>query len=303
MKTKLLSAIFIAGSVFSYAQTVTSGVTGRVWSDKNLGATQVATTIDDVDAMGGLYQWGRDTDGHQDRTSTAVSAAAGVTAGTEGSDFIYTEWALNSWLDVVDDTRWLDTGGAHNPCISEGAGFRVPTTGEWVSEFLTTTFSDVDAFNSFLKLPHTGYRSAGDGVIYDLAVTSYYWTSTAPAIQKYFYGSGHPDGEGNNDWGSWRPHGMAVRCIYDASLSVENVDVLDFKMYPNPANSNGVINFTVSNAVKNVKVFVYDFTGKEIHKQDSELRTINLSGTSKGIYLVKFVLDNEATVVKELIIK
>ena len=79
--------------------------------------------------------------------------------------------------------------------------------------------------------------------------------------------------------------------------------LLDFKMYPNPVNNGTEINFKVSNPVKNVKVFVYDVTGKEIHKQDSEARTINLSGASRGLYLVKFVLDNEATIVKELIIK
>ncbi|WP_445736113.1 T9SS type A sorting domain-containing protein [Mariniflexile sp.] len=299
MKTTLLSAIFIASGVFSYAQTVTSPVTSRIWSDKNLGATQVATSIDDVDAMGGLYQWGRNTDGHQLRTSTAISAPAGVTAGTEGSNFIYTGYTQNNWLDAAsaDDTRWSNTGGAHNPCTSQGAGFRVPTTAEWVAEFLVTTFTDVDAFASFLKLPHTGFRSTGDGAIYDVATTSYYWTSSAPAIHKYFYDMG------NNDWADWRSHGKAVRCIYDASLSTSKKEVLGFNMYPNPTTGGAEINFSLSQSVKNVKVFVYDVTGKEIFKQDNNTRTINLTGASKGLYLVKFVLDNEATVVKELIIK
>ncbi|MEO9570234.1 MAG: T9SS type A sorting domain-containing protein [Polaribacter sp.] len=297
MKKKLLSAICIVSSIFSYAQTtVTSPVTGKIWMDRNLGATQVATSIDDVDAMGGLYQWGRTTDGHQDRSSIAVLDADGITAGTEGANFIYTGWATNSWLDVVDNSRWSDIGGAQNPCTSEGAGFRVPTTAEWIAEFLVTSFTDVDAFGSFLALPHTGYRSTGDGNIYDVASTSYYWTST-PAIQKYFYN------EGNNDWGSWASHGMAVRCIYDATLNVSKVEVLDFKMYPNPVENGTEINFKVSNAVKNVKVIVYDITGKEIHQQNNELRTIQLSGVSKGLYLIKFVLDNEATIVKELVIK
>ena len=299
MKQKLLSAIFIASTVFAYAQTVTSGVTGKVWSEKNLGATNVAATIDDATAMGDLYQWGRDTDGHEDRSSTATLAATGVTAGTEGSDFIYTGWATNNWLDAAsaDDTRWSNLGGADNPCTSEGAGFRVPTSAEWVAEFLVTTFTDADAFASFLALPHTGFRSTGDGNIYDVATTSYYWTSTSPAVHKYFSDTG------NNDWADWGSHGKAVRCIYDASLSTRDVEILDFNMYPNPVKSGATINFNISNAVKNVKVFVYDVTGKEIHKQDNETRTINLPNASKGLYLVKFVLDSEVTVVKELIIK
>ena len=202
-------------------------------------------------------------------------------------------------MSTSDNTRWSDTGvgGAENPCTSLGSGFRVPTSAEWVAEFLTTTFTDADAFASFLKLPHTGYRSTGDGNIYDVATTSYYWTST-PAIQKYF----HTDG--NNDWGSWKSHGMAVRCIYDAALSTSNVELLEgFKMYPNPVNVGTEISFETSNTVENVKIFVYDVTGKEIHKQESEERTIKLVNVSKGLYLIKFVLDNKVTVVKELVIK
>ena len=300
MKTKLLSLTLIIVCISVYAQTtVTSSVTGRVWADRNLGATQVATSIDDTDAMGSLYQWGRNADGHQDRASASVSNSIGVTAGTEGSDFIFTGFAINDWLSTSDDTRWSNTGvgGAENPCTTLGSGFRVPTSAEWVAEFLTTTFTDADAFASFLKLPHTGYRSTGDGNIYDVATTSYYWTSN-PAIQKYF----HTDG--NNDWGSWKSHGMAVRCIYDATLSTSNVKLLEgFKMYPNPVNVGTEISFEISNTVKNVKVFVYDVTGKEIYKQESEERTIKLVNVSKGLYLIKFVLDNKETVNKELVIK
>ena len=97
---------------------------------------------------------------------------------------------------------------------------------------------------------------------------------------------------------------MAVRCIYDAALSTSNVELLEgFKMYPNPVNVGTEISFETSNTVENVKIFVYDVTGKEIHKQESEERTIKLVNVSKGLYLIKFVLDNKVTVVKELVIK
>ena len=49
--------------------TITSS-TGRVWLDRNLGATQVCTSSTDTACYGGLYQWGRDTDGHQILTSS-----------------------------------------------------------------------------------------------------------------------------------------------------------------------------------------------------------------------------------------
>jgi len=36
---------------------VTSPYTSRVWLDRNLGATQVCTSFDDVDCYGDYYQW------------------------------------------------------------------------------------------------------------------------------------------------------------------------------------------------------------------------------------------------------
>ena len=47
--------------------------TGRLWMDRNLGATQVATSTTDAASYGDLYQWGRDSDGHQSRTSSTTT--------------------------------------------------------------------------------------------------------------------------------------------------------------------------------------------------------------------------------------
>ena len=49
--------------------TVVNPVTGKVWLDRNLGSTQVATSSTDAASYGDLYQWGRAADGHQVRTS------------------------------------------------------------------------------------------------------------------------------------------------------------------------------------------------------------------------------------------
>ena len=65
--------------------SVTSA-TGKIWMDRNLGASQVATSSTDAAAYGDLYQWGRKKDGHQIRTSSVTSGP--VAAGTEGANFI-----------------------------------------------------------------------------------------------------------------------------------------------------------------------------------------------------------------------
>lgn len=51
------------GSIFSW-NNVTNATTGKVWMDRNLGASQVATSSTDANSYGDLYQWGRAKDGH-----------------------------------------------------------------------------------------------------------------------------------------------------------------------------------------------------------------------------------------------
>nr|WP_320009862.1 hypothetical protein [uncultured Desulfobulbus sp.] len=59
----LLQGTTEGGEAFEVG-TVTSP-TGRVWMDHNLGASRVATSYDDKEAYGNLYQWGRGSDGHE----------------------------------------------------------------------------------------------------------------------------------------------------------------------------------------------------------------------------------------------
>jgi hypothetical protein len=72
---KKLEKALVAPSIgVVVAMVVSSSKTGRVWLDRNLGATQVATSFDDSAAYGDLYQWGRAKDGHEDRTRNSTSA-------------------------------------------------------------------------------------------------------------------------------------------------------------------------------------------------------------------------------------
>ena len=194
--------------------SVTSS-TGNIWMDRNLGATQVATSSTDAASYGDLYQWGRNSDGHQIRGSSI--AGGPVASGSEGSNFITSggDWLSSS---PQDDTRWNGSAkGAHDPCPT---GFRVPTETELEAErnnggtgFWGTGSAQnnpAGAYNSPLKLPVAGYRLSSTGALTNVGSNGRYWSSTVSGtFARYlnFYSSS----AGLSSLS--RANGFSVRCI------------------------------------------------------------------------------------------
>jgi hypothetical protein len=52
---------------------VVQALDGKYWLDRNLGAKRVATAVNDSEAYGYYYQWGRGNDGHQFPTSATTT--------------------------------------------------------------------------------------------------------------------------------------------------------------------------------------------------------------------------------------
>lgn len=160
---------------------ITSAETGRQWLDRNLGAKQMATAIDDYLAYGDLFQWGRAADGHQLITWAAADAGTavhGTTTELSGSDtpnnsalMILRPTTPFDWRDPQNHNLWQGVDGINNPCPS---GWRIPTSEEWAAEnidLLPTGFAK-------LKLPGAGTRSRVSGDLGNIGTQGNYWSSS-----------------------------------------------------------------------------------------------------------------------------
>jgi len=158
--------------------TVTSPYTGKVWLDKNLGATRICTSFNDTQCYGDYYQWGREFDGHQNKNSGILNTLA-LDITSAGSNFIAT--SDNSWLVSTFDTfgtirqaNWTSTNGT-SICPK---GFRVPTSLELSQETIDEGVTDGQtAFENFLKIPSAGERISNTGVLSQDNIIAY-WTDT-----------------------------------------------------------------------------------------------------------------------------
>ncbi|MCH2225865.1 MAG: hypothetical protein MK066_13935, partial [Crocinitomicaceae bacterium] len=122
--------VYTPGSVFcdsgpSDIFDVTNPITGKTWMDRNLGASQVATSVTDTNAYGDLFQWGRGAEGHQCRNSANILMQAGnsssdITNPWYGffAGFTLATSSNFSWLNYNDNTLWQGVNGINNPCPS-----------------------------------------------------------------------------------------------------------------------------------------------------------------------------------------
>jgi hypothetical protein len=154
--------------------------TGRIWMDRNLGASRVAEISTDSLAYGDLYQWGRLADGHQIRTSATSSSLSSKDIPGNGL-FIKVSNLINDWRSPFNNDLWQGLNGTNNPCPS---GFRLPTSAELEEERKSWISNNAaGAFASILHLPQAGYRE-DNGTLYHVGGS--YWSSTINGPQPLF---------------------------------------------------------------------------------------------------------------------
>jgi hypothetical protein len=206
-----LCLVYPSGSIFcnsgpTKVLEVVNPTTGKTWMDRNLGASQVATSPTDVLAYGDLYQWGRGNDGHQCRTSISTTSLSSLDQPGHGY-FIYTNSGNKDWRSPQNINLWQGINGINNPCP---IGYRVPTFNEFNAERLTwLDQNSAGAYNSVLKLPLAGSREYDSGIISLVGTDARYWTSTIDqtnATAMIF-------GSSSSSSAYFRAFAFSVRCI------------------------------------------------------------------------------------------
>lgn len=194
---------------FSTMGEVFNPITGRVWIDRNLGASRAATSSIDSVAYGDLYQWGRRTDGHEKRDSPTTTTLSNNDAPEHG--MFIANGSKYDWRFTQNDSLWQGVNGINNPCPEE---FRLPTSAEWDAERASWSSNNSDgAYESLLKLPVAGQRSRISGSLLDSGFNGFYWSSSINGTYTQYLIIGSSGASMRDD--IRRSIGYSVRCIQD----------------------------------------------------------------------------------------
>lgn len=199
-------SIFCNGTPTSIVDVINPS-TGKIWMDRNLGASQVATSSTDANAYGDLYQWGRATDGHQCRNSSTSTILSNNDQPNNGN-FIIVNSGNFDWRNPQNNNLWQGISGINNPCPS---GYRIPTQQELEAERTSWSANNsTGAFTSPLKLPMAGSRAGNTGILTGENVSGYYWSSSVlnNAARLLFFINNNAYLDYN-----YRAIGFTVRCI------------------------------------------------------------------------------------------
>ncbi|MCP4126022.1 MAG: hypothetical protein GY753_03040, partial [Gammaproteobacteria bacterium] len=214
---------------------------GYYWMDRNLGASQQATSSTDANSYGDLYQWGRCADGHEIRTSSTTTTNATTAVPSQGNSwdgkFITEGSSPYDWLATQDDNLWQGVSGTNNPCP---AGYRLPTEAELqaLDDSFSPNNNSAGAYASPVKMPVAGNRNYNDGSLGTVGSFGRYWSSTVVGTSaRYLYFRSSSASMST----SYRANGLSVRCLKDS--------------YVNPCQND------LSGGTGDIVVMMYNYNG------------------------------------------
>ncbi len=189
---------------------VTNPQTGKLWMDRNMGATHVASPLSGTSSYGDLHQWGRLSDGHQCRTSPTTTIISSSDYPGHGEFILSNSGQDWDWRSPQNNDLWQGINGANNPCPS---GYRLPTEAEFDTERQSWGNNNITgAIASPLRLPPGGGRDFNNGGLFAIGSSGYYWTSTISGTNSRFLYFSTSNAFMN---AFYRSTGYSVRCIKD----------------------------------------------------------------------------------------
>lgn len=160
-----MASVTYRGASWTYEEVERGGL---IWMDRNLGATQAATSSTDTNAYGHLFQWGRSDDGSQLRNSSTTPTQ--YTDDAAGNLFVS---GSQNWRNPAKTELW--NNGINIPIPT---GWRLPTSAELEAERVSWASNDAaGAIGSTLKLPLAGYRYYPTGLVSYAGTYGIYWSS------------------------------------------------------------------------------------------------------------------------------
>src|ERR1039458_8181346 len=160
----------------SWTYNEVTGPDSRTWMDRDLGATQVATSLTDTASYGDLFQWGRLDDGHQ--TPTSGTTGTKSTGDVPGNSNFITGSA--DWRSTQNNNLWQS--GLNVPAPT---GWHVPTSAEWSTLVTGNITNSATAYSSSLKLPVAGNRNYSVGGLGGQGTYGDYWSSSVTGTNAY----------------------------------------------------------------------------------------------------------------------
>lgn len=158
---------------------LTSSTTGKIWLDRNIGATEACTQPDQTTnraCRGGFYQFGRDTDGHEDGESPYTkNKKTGIS--NQDNQFVWdsTDWTTADKGGSLRALKWSKTDGT-SVCP---VGFRLPTEAEFLAEGTPNSAGSISMIPGlFLNFPIGGYRDEWTGRLANTFTHYSVWTAT-----------------------------------------------------------------------------------------------------------------------------
>jgi len=182
-------------------------VNGKVWLDRNIGASRQCTNANDELCFGDYVQWGRPLDDAKSYKSN--------TSATQLTTITPTGWP-NYYDFIIGSSDWTtadSTGAERQTFLAKTDGTGVCPTGFYLpTETELTTLAITNASDAFtkLKLPVAGYRSSSTGAMDSIGSYANLWSSSpSGSLARRLSFNGSSSGWDDN----YRATGFSLRCV------------------------------------------------------------------------------------------